>query len=190
MYHFSRAIYRELAPYVLEERPSAQRESNRSIVLRECESAIERLMTDRRYFARPSRTLFNDVRPYFAIADLPRVYVAIDRHVQTALRFLAMVPDYAFDSQGVPRRCQAMTRKGQALPAPAPDGQRILPVAPAPDGVLRRPGARRAGGLAAARPPRGKNKGRRDRNPPPWSRCSLVAAATALIRFAARGSQD
>jgi len=122
MYHFSRAIYRELAPYVLEDRPSAQRESNRSIVLRECESSIGRLMTDRRYFARPSRTLFNDVRPYFAIADLPRVYVAIDRHVQAALRFLARVPDYAFDSQGVPRRCQANTRKGrpcQRQPLPA-----------------------------------------------------------------------
>jgi hypothetical protein len=114
MYHFSRALYRELAPYVLEERPSTQRESNRSLVLHACESAIERLMTDRRYFARPSRTLFNDVRPYFTIADLPRVYVAIDRNVQMAQRFLAMVPDYAFDAQGLPRRCQAMTRKGKA----------------------------------------------------------------------------
>jgi hypothetical protein len=113
MYHFSRAIYRELAPYVLEERPSTQHESNRVLVLRECEAAIERLMMDRRYFARPSRTLFNDVRPYFAIGDLPRVYAAIDRHIQMAQRFLTLVPDYGFDSQGVPRRCQAMTRKAQ-----------------------------------------------------------------------------
>jgi len=113
MYHFSRAIYRELAPYVLEERPSAQRESNRNLVLRECESAIQRLMTDRRYFARPARTLFNDVRPYFSIADLPHVYVTVERHMEFAQRFLAMVPDYAYDAQGVPRRCQAMTRKGK-----------------------------------------------------------------------------
>jgi len=113
MYHFSRAIYRELAPYVLEERPSAQRESNRNLVLRECESAIQRLMTDRRYFARPSRTLFHDVRPYFSIADLPHVYVTVERHMEFAQRFLAMVPDYAYDAQGVPRRCQAMTRKGK-----------------------------------------------------------------------------
>ena len=49
-------------------------------------------MTDRRYFARPSRTLFNDVRPYFSIADLPRVYVIIDRNIQLALRFLAHGP--------------------------------------------------------------------------------------------------
>ena len=53
MYHFSRAIYRDLAPYVLEDKRSSQHESNRTLVLRECESAIERLMTDRRYFARP-----------------------------------------------------------------------------------------------------------------------------------------
>jgi hypothetical protein len=113
MYHFSRAIYRELSPYVRDEKPSSQTESNRALVLRECESAIERLMTDRRYFARPSRTLFNNVRPYFSIGDLPRVYVVIDRNIELALRFLAQVPDYAYDASGVPRRCQAMTRKGE-----------------------------------------------------------------------------
>ena len=122
MFHFSRAIYRDLAPYVLEEKPSAQRESNRALVLNECESTIERLMTDRRYFARPSRTLFNDVRPYFSIADLPRVYAIIDRNVQLALRFLNQVPDYIYDTNGLPRRCQAMTRKAkpcQRQPLPA-----------------------------------------------------------------------
>ena len=113
MYHFSRALYRELAPYVLEERPQAQDETNRVLVLRECEAAIERLMTDGRYFARPARTLFNDVRPYFAIGDLPRVFIAIDRNIQTAQRFLEMVPDYVFDAHGLPRRCHAMTRKAK-----------------------------------------------------------------------------
>jgi hypothetical protein len=113
MYHFSRAIYRELAPYVQEEKPSTQCESNRELVLHECESAIERLMTDRRYFSKPARTLFNDVRPYFGISDLPRVFMTIDRNINVALDFLSRVPDYAFDANGVPRRCQAMTRKGK-----------------------------------------------------------------------------
>ena len=124
MYQFSRALYRDLCPYVLAEKPSAQRDSNRTLVLHECESTIERLMTDRRYFARPARTLFNNLRPFFAIGDLPRVYMAVERHVNMAQRFLAMVPDYAFDSQGLPRRCQAMTRKGkpcQRQPLPASD---------------------------------------------------------------------
>jgi hypothetical protein len=113
MYQFSRAIYRELAPYVQDEKPSTQRETNRELVLHECESAIERLMTDRRYFSKPARTLFYDVRPYFAISDLPRVFITIDRNVNIALEFLSRVPDYAFDANGVPRRCQAMTRKGR-----------------------------------------------------------------------------
>ena len=37
MYHFSRAIYRELAPYILEERPSGEGRSNHELVLRACE---------------------------------------------------------------------------------------------------------------------------------------------------------
>ncbi len=124
MYHFSRAIYRDLCPYVLEEKHSSQQESNRALVLRECESAIERLMTDQRYFSRPTRTLFNDVRSYFSINDLPRVYATIDRNIQLALRLLAQMPDYGYDSSGIPRRCHAMTRKGQPCqrqPLPASD---------------------------------------------------------------------
>ena len=85
MYQFSRAIYRELAPFVVEDAPPSQRQTNRELVLSECEHAIERLMTDRRYFAAPTRTLFNSVRPYFAMGDLPRVYLAIDRNVDMAI---------------------------------------------------------------------------------------------------------
>ena len=113
MYQFSRAIYRELAPYVTEDRPSSQSETNRELVLRECEAAITRLMTDRRYFARPSRTLFNAVRPFFAMGDLPRVYFVIERNVAVASEFLERMPDYAFTATGLERSCQAMTRKGR-----------------------------------------------------------------------------
>jgi hypothetical protein len=122
MYQFSRTIYRELAPYVLEDKPSTQLESNRELVLRECEAAITRLMTDRRHFARPSRTLFNNVRAFFGMGDLPRVYFVIDRNFNFALDFLKRTPEYAFNATGVERSCQAMTRKGkpcQRHPLPA-----------------------------------------------------------------------
>ena len=112
MYQFSRTIYRELAPYVREDGLKSRPESNRELVLRECEAAVERLMTDHRHFARPSRTLFNNVRPYFGIGDLPRVYYVIDRNMTFALDFLKRVPEYAFDAGGIERSCQAMTRKG------------------------------------------------------------------------------
>ena len=120
-------------------------------MLRECESAIERLMTDRRYFARPARTLFNDVRPYFSIADLPRVYV-VDRppRPSSRSRFLAQVPDYAYDASGVPRRCQAMTRKGQPCqrqPLPRSD---YCPSHQHLTETLRGPGAGRAGCIAVS----------------------------------------
>ena len=40
---------------------------NRQRVLRSCESAMERLATDRYYFARPARSLFNEIRVFFPI---------------------------------------------------------------------------------------------------------------------------
>ena len=113
MYHFSRAIYRELAPHVDEERPSCQEESNHELVLKACERAMKRLITDRRYFAKPALSLFNDVRIYFSMALQERVYMIIDRNVEVAVRFLSQLPEYVLDANGVPRRCEAMTRKGR-----------------------------------------------------------------------------
>jgi hypothetical protein len=112
MYHFSRAIYRELAPYVLREKLSSQCESNQQRVLRECEAAIERLVIDHRHFARPASTLFASVRVYFSMRDLSLVYKIIERNVEAARAFLAELPDYGYSAQGVTRSCQALTRKG------------------------------------------------------------------------------
>jgi hypothetical protein len=124
MYHFSRAIYRELAPYIIEERPSSQRESNHELVLRACEDAMKRLYYDRRHFARPARSLFRDVRIYFSIASQLHVYMVIEKNVALALGFLAKLPEQEVDANGLPRSCQAMTRKGrpcQRQPLPRSD---------------------------------------------------------------------
>jgi hypothetical protein len=113
MFQFSRAIYRELAPLIKETGPVSQKASNQELVLQECESAIHRLVTDRRHFARPARTLFANVRPYFAISDLGRVSAAIERNVDVATRFIDQMPDCLCDVE-TPRHCQATTRKGTA----------------------------------------------------------------------------
>ena len=63
MYQFSRAIYRELAPLSWRPAPSARSRPTTSSCCSECESAIERLVTDRRHFARPARTLFTTSGP-------------------------------------------------------------------------------------------------------------------------------
>jgi len=121
MYQFSRAIYRELAPLVTDTKLGTKVDARR-LVLDECESAIRRLFTDRRHFARPTRTLFADVRPYFAISDLSRVFTTIERNISAAQRFLDQAPEVTVSE--VPRHCQATTRKGTACrrqPLPGSD---------------------------------------------------------------------
>jgi hypothetical protein len=112
VYQFSRAIYRELAPLIIEERPCFQSETNRERVLHACEAAMDRLAADRRHFARPALSLFREIRIYFPISSQLQVYTVIERNVDLALQFLDRFPDHDLGSNGVQRQCQAMTRKG------------------------------------------------------------------------------
>ncbi len=122
MYRFSRAIYRELAHEIVEDSPgSATGITNHERVLRACEGAIERLATDRHYFARPARTLFNDIRPYFPMSSQARIYRLIERYMALADEFLARQPMNGYDLAGNPLQCRATTRKGtpcQRMPLP------------------------------------------------------------------------
>jgi len=120
MYRFSRAIYRELADEIVEdsyEGPTVNHER----VLRACEAAIERLATDRHYFAHPSRTLFNDIRIYFPMTAQLRVLRVIQHYLELADAFLRRLPQNGFDAYGNPLQCRASTRKGtpcQRMPLP------------------------------------------------------------------------
>lgn len=121
MYRFSRAIYRELARDIVEDPNDEYGVSNHERVLRACEAAIERLATDRHYFARPARTLFHDVRPYFPMTAQARVYRVIERYISCADDFLARQPMTGYDLAGNPIQCRATTRKGtpcQRMPLP------------------------------------------------------------------------
>lgn len=113
MYRFSRSIYRELCDEIVEDRIPAQRESNHQRVLQLCEQAMERLATDRRYFARPARSLFNDIRIYFPIQVQYRVHKVIERNIQLAVQYLEEQADEGLGFDGTPLRCRATTRKGK-----------------------------------------------------------------------------
>ncbi len=120
MYQFSRAIYRELAPHI---RPACPSDASRSHahVLRACESAIERLATDRHYFARPARTLFNDIRNQFPMATQQRVWLVVSTYLRCAEEWLAKQPHRGYDVNGNPLECRATTRRGtpcQRMPLP------------------------------------------------------------------------
>ena len=120
MYRFSRAIYRELADEIVCD-PSGNRYVNHERVLRACEGAIERLATDRHYFAKPARTLFNDIRIYFPVSSQHRVLSVVERYMAFADEFLLQQPQNGFDVYGNPLQCRASTRKGtpcQRMPLP------------------------------------------------------------------------
>jgi hypothetical protein len=118
IYQLTRAIYRELAPYVIRERPRSQQETNHELVLQGCERAMTRLVTDGRHFSKPARSLFNEIRVHFSLGSQLRVFLLVKHHVELAARLLARVPEQQLFGNGSPRTCQAMTRKGRPCQRP------------------------------------------------------------------------
>ena len=123
MYRFSRSIYRELAQDVVEDPKDPTGCRNKQQVLDPCESVIRRLACDRRYFARPARSLFNEIRVHFAMSDQLKVWRVVEGNLNLAVQFLERLPE-GTELDGVPRQCQAHTRKGtpcQREPLPGRD---------------------------------------------------------------------
>jgi hypothetical protein len=121
MYQFSRSLYRELGPDVI---PCTGEDLciSRQRFLRACEASMERLALDRHYFARPVKTLFNDVRDLFPMSQQLRVYRAIERHVILATEYVDSQARAGVTFDGSPLCCHASTRKGtpcQRVPLPA-----------------------------------------------------------------------
>src|SRR3954453_15561871 len=92
MYHFSRAIYRELAPRVIDDERDPGGCRHRQRVLDACEYTIRRLIDDGRYCRRPARFLFNEIRPYFGINDQLYVWRVVEVNIGLAREFLARHP--------------------------------------------------------------------------------------------------
>jgi hypothetical protein len=115
MYQFSRAIYRELAPHIIDAPPGVPAARNHEAVLSACEAVVKRLATDRHYFARPARTLFWDIRNYFPMSEQSHVHLVVSRYVEYAQRFIDAHPVEGYAAvSGAPPRCRATTRKGAA----------------------------------------------------------------------------
>jgi hypothetical protein len=122
MYQFSRGIYRELSPLLERNQVGRSQFAVRFALLHACESSIERLVTDRHYFAHPARTLFSDIRCYFPVCRQEQVYQVVERYVALADEFVAALPPNGVDPNGNPLQCRAVTRKGtacQRAPLPA-----------------------------------------------------------------------
>ncbi len=121
MYQYSRAIYRSVKDLI---EPYADRETQleaRRSVLAACEETVERLAQDPRYFAKPERTLFQDVRRHFPIVHQAQVSWAIEHGINAAVEYVEdQIESGAFD--GGVARCRATTRKGKPCQrAPLPE---------------------------------------------------------------------
>ena len=118
MYQFSRAVYRELSPMVTEDNVAVEA---RRDLLDACERAFSRLANDRHYFARPSRSLFNDIRIHFPMTRQMRVFRVVDRYMCIATEYVARREQEGLTIDGAPLCCHASTRKGtpcQRIPLP------------------------------------------------------------------------
>ncbi len=113
MFHFSRAIYRELARDIQTPIGGAGKEAHET-VLRACEQNLERLATDRHYFAKPARTLFSDIRPYFPVTAQAKVWHVVQTYIGAAEEWLLKQPRHGYDANGNPLQCRATTRRGTA----------------------------------------------------------------------------
>ena len=120
MYQFSRAVYRELSPLVTGPAHGCDQLSRRQL-LESCETAFTRLASDRHYFARPTRSLFNDVRSHFPMNRQMEVYRVIDRYMHVAAEYVVQREREGLSIDGSPLCCHASTRKGtpcQRVPLP------------------------------------------------------------------------
>src|SRR5437763_537105 len=110
MYQFSRSLYRDLGPLVVEDRYGTAWE-NRQHFLQSCEAAFKRLASDRHYFARPACSLFNDVRVYFPMQSQLRVYQTIAKYMTVAAQYVDEREREGISLDGSPLCCHASTRK-------------------------------------------------------------------------------
>ncbi len=126
MYQFSRSLYRELGPLVQADRYSNLCE-NRALLLRSCEGAFKRLAADRHYFARPTRTLFNEVRTLFPIGAQVRVLHVIESYMRVAAEYVDRREREGVSLDGSPLCCHASTRKGTACQRVPLPGSKYCP---------------------------------------------------------------
>jgi hypothetical protein len=126
MYQFSRSMYRELAGCVVGDQARAV-SAGKARLLEACESAVERLANDRHYFARPARTLFNDVRMLFPLSKQMLAFSVIERHMRLAAEYVDTQAREGNSLTGAPLVCHATTRRGSACQREPLPGSRYCP---------------------------------------------------------------
>jgi hypothetical protein len=111
MYRFSRQIFMQIKDSIDPHPDTITAAEARRRVLRACEDTIERMARDPRYFPRPARSLFQEIRFYFPIKEQAQVYYSIERILRVAHEFIQEEIERSGEGAIVP--CRATTRKGK-----------------------------------------------------------------------------
>jgi|SRR5215211_7094703 hypothetical protein len=111
MYRFSRAIFVEIKDLVDPHPETVTVAQAKRRVLQSCEATVERLARDPHYFAKPSQSLFQEIRHLFPITQQARVLRVIDVHLSRAITFI--LEELERNGEGLSSRCRATTRKGK-----------------------------------------------------------------------------
>jgi hypothetical protein len=111
MYRFSRQIFIEIKDAVDPSPDTISKAEARRRVLQACEGTVERLARDARYFPKPARSLFQEIRYYFPITEQARVYYTCERYIAMAQEFIR--EEIERSGEGVVAPCRATTRKGK-----------------------------------------------------------------------------
>src|SRR6476620_5628650 len=154
MYQYSRAIFLAVKNLVDESQPGVSRVEAQRRVLAACEAAVERLAADPRYFARPTRSLFEEIRRYFPITQQARVYVAVDEVISRVVE--AAEAELQRRSDLLARCPRASTARRTRISTSA-----SRPASSPPEGRVTRAGARAAPRAPAC--PRTRRAGARER---------------------------
>ena len=148
MYRFSRALFMELRDMVDPHPDTVTPVEARRRLLLACEATVERLARDPRYFARPTRTLFEEIRHLFPIPMQARVYYAIDHTLGLAKEFIREEMERTSAANTPAARPRARARRASAPRCPAVSTARRMRTSrsacrslPPPDGS-RGPGGR------------------------------------------------
>jgi hypothetical protein len=126
MYQFSRSMYRELADFVVPQQSCGLGDA-KTRLLNSCEAAVERLASDRHYFARPARSLFNDVRMLFPLSKQLVAFSVIERHMRLAADWVDLQARVGHSVNGAPLVCHATTRRGTPCQREPLPGSRYCP---------------------------------------------------------------
>ena len=120
-HHFSRLLYRQLAPLLRDDPRQGGMRLQRQRLLDACEATMKRLATDPEYFAKPEKYLFTEIRPLFGICEQRQVRLVIDLELGIFKVALAR-------QQSLTRRdCAAFTRSGDPCRREPVEGTRYCP---------------------------------------------------------------